>query len=124
MTIDLKNFSLFNTSIRIDRYTGSYTDGIYQRTLQESIITFASVQPYSTVEQDQVIDPVSGEWVDEIKLMYTTERIYLNNNQVQVNQTSDIITVDGEQWQPVKVEPWGFLANSHYRVLLNRFDGF
>jgi hypothetical protein len=124
MTIDLKNFSLFNQSIQIDRYTGSYTDGIYARTISESITTFASVQPYSTVEQDQIIDPTSGEWVDEIKLMYTTERIYVNNNQVPANQTADIVIVDGEQWQPLKVEPWGFLNNPHYRVLLGRFDGF
>lgn len=124
MTIDLKTFSLFNQSIQIDRYSGSYTNGIYSRVLTESITTFASVQPYSTVEQDQIMDPVSGEWVDEIKLMYTTERIYVNNNQVPANETTDIIIVDGDEWQPVKVEPWGFLNNPHFRVLLSRFDGF
>jgi hypothetical protein len=125
MTIDLRNFSLFNQTILIERYDGAYdAGGIYIRTLAESITAVASVQPYTTIEGDQVTDPVSGEWVDVIKIMYTTERIFVNDNTVATNTTSDIITVDGEKWQPMKIEPWGFLTNPHFRVLLARFDGF
>ena len=58
--IDLKNFTLGSTKVSIQRYTGGYTNGIYVRTLASTITTWASVQPYSTVEADEIFDVSAG----------------------------------------------------------------
>lgn len=123
MTIDLKAFSLGSTQVSIQRYTGSYTDGVFTRTLSETITTWASVQPYSTIEADQVFDPTTGEYVGQVRLMYTTELIYLNDRDKAAN-VSDLVVVNSETWRPMKVESWQHLSNKHYRVLLRKFDGY
>jgi len=122
--IDLKNFTLGSTQVTIERYAGSYTDGIFSRTLSDTILTWASVQPYSTVEPDQIFDPAMGEYADEIRWMFTTEKVYINDPDETVNPVVDQILVEGAKWKPIKVEVWQHLNNKHYQVLLKKFDGF
>ena len=121
--INLKTFTLGSTKVTIERYTGSYTDGIYSRTLATTIDTWASVQPYSTVEEDVLFNPDIGEYVDEIRQMYTTEKVYVNDKDSS-NPTTDLIIVEGEKWKPTKVEVWQHLNLRHYVILLQRFEGF
>jgi len=122
--IDLKRFSLGTTQVTINRYIGSYTNGIFIRTLDTTIETWASVQPYSTVEDDQIFEPVAGEYVEEIRWMYTTEKVYVNDNKKASNPVTDLIVIEGETWKPTKVEFWQHLTNKHYAVLLQKFDGY
>lgn len=122
MTIDLEKFSLGKTLVTVQRYTSGYTDGIFSKTLYSSFDTWASVQPYNTIEKDLVFEPSGGERVEEILIMYTTVEIFQSDNS-SPNPTSDIVLVLGKEFKPVKVENWGFLHNQHYRVLLRRFDG-
>ncbi len=122
--IDLSRFTLGTTKVTINRYTGAFVDGVFERTLSESIDTWASVQPYSTVEDDQIFDPRIGEYVEEIRWMYTTEKVYIEDEKNTTNPVADSITVEGEAWKPVKVEVWQHLSNKHYAVLLQKFDGY
>ena len=122
MTIDLKKFSL-GTQVTIRRYTGVFTNGVFVRTLASSINTWASVQPYSTIEADQIMDPTTGEYVDQIRLMYTTELMYINDRE-ETHNVSDLVVIDGDIWKPMKIENWNHLSNPHYRVLLRRFEGY
>jgi hypothetical protein len=121
--INLKTFTLGSTEVTIERYTGSNTNGIYTRTLDTTITTWASVQPYSTVEEDIIFNPATGEYVDEIRQMYTTEKVYVNDRDSS-NPFTDLIVVEGEKWKPTKVEAWQHLNQKHYVVLLQKFDGF
>jgi hypothetical protein len=122
MTIDLQTFSLGKTLVSVERYTGSYTDGIFSKSLASAFQTWASVQPYNTIEQDLIFEPNAGERVEEILIMYTNVKIYQSDNS-STNPTSDIVLVLGKSFKPVKVENWIFLNTEHYRVLLKRFDG-
>lgn len=121
--IDLSTFSLGKQRVTVERYTGSYTGGVFTRTLESTFDMWASVQPYSTVEQDEIIDPATGNWVEEIRQMFCTDKLYLNNRKNPENQVGDIVIVDGEKWEPLKIEVWQHLENRHYLVLLKRHDG-
>jgi hypothetical protein len=122
--INLRTFSLGSTQVTIERYTGSFSGGVFTRVLSTTITTWASVQPYSTVEADQTFDESVGENVEEIRWMFTTEKVYIDNVNNTSHPVGDLITVDGEKWKPIKVEVWQHLQNKHYAVLLQRFDGF
>lgn len=122
--INLKNFTLGTTEVTIERYTGSYVNGIFSRTLSETLTTWASVQPYSTVESDLIFIADSGEYVEQIRWMYTTEKVYVNDEKNTTNPVSDLIIVEGENFKPVKVETWQHLSIKHYSVLLQKFDGY
>jgi len=122
--IDLKNFTLGSTKVSIQRYTGGYTNGIYVRTLASTITTWASVQPYSTVEADEIFDVSAGEYIEQIRWMYTSEKIYVNDKTVTANATTDLIVVEGVTYKPTKIEEWKHLSLSHYAVLLQKFDGY
>ena len=121
--IDLRKFTLGTTQVTIERYVGSYNNGVFSRTLDSTIDTWASVQPYSTVEADQIFEPDAGEYPEEIRQMYTTERVYVNDEK-STNPVADIIIVEGEKWKPIKIEVWQHLNNKHYVALLQKFDGF
>ena len=122
MTIDLQKFSLGKVLVTVERYTGSYDEGIFTNSLASAFQTWASVQPYNTIEQDLIFEPNAGERVEEILIMYTSVQIFESDN-TSTNPTSDIVLILGKSFKPVKVENWGFLNNEHYRVLLRRFDG-
>ena len=121
--IDLKKFTLGSTQVSIQRYTGSFTAGVFSRTLSTTITTWASVQPYSTVEADEIFEPAVGEYIEEIRWMYTTEKVYVNDRDSS-NPVTDLIVIEGETWKPTKVEVWQHLNNKHYAVLLQKFDGY
>lgn len=122
MTISFGRFSLGNTKVTIQRFTQANVGGVNTFTLDTSTELFTSVQPYSTIEQDQIQDPDTGEWVKEIRLMYSPVIVYMNDKD-SANPARDLILVKGELWKPLKVEPWEHLGLSHFRVLLGRFDG-
>jgi len=119
-----RKFSLGSEQVTIERYTGSFTGGVYTRTLTENISTWASVQPYSTIESDQIFDSDMGAWREEIRQMYTTERVYIDDEKNTAHPLGDLIVVQDVKWKPVKVEVWQHLNLRHYTVLLQRFDGF
>jgi len=121
--IDLKNFSLGKVKVTIDRYTGTYVNGVFTRSTSTTITTWASVQPYQTIEDEVLFDPNAGEYTDEIRLMYTTEKVYMNDRDTAGNPVTDIVNVEGDKWKPVKVEPWIHLNMEHYLVLLQKWDG-
>ena len=123
MTINLQKFALGKVQVTLNQYSGSYAGGVYSRTLTSSTQIWVSVQPYSTIEQDQLLDPDMGDRLDEIRLMYSTDLIRMNNDKVNPPTPGDLIVIEGEEWEPVKVEPWQHLNQEHYRVLLRRFDG-
>lgn len=120
--ISYARFSLGNVKVTIQRYTSATVLGVTTQTLVSSTLLFTSVQPYSTIEQDQVQDPDTGEWVKEIRLMYSPVEVFMNDKD-KANPTRDLILVKGELWKPLKVEPWEHLGLQHFRILLGRFDG-
>lgn len=120
--INLATFSLGKTQISIERYTGTFTEGIYSYTLASTITTYASVQPYSTIEPEQIVDPASGQWVKEVLLMYTQTEVFQNDNS-EANAARDLIVANGKKYKPIRVEPWQHLGLQHYRVLLALYDG-
>ena len=123
MSIDLTKFRLSMENVTIKRYEGEYVDGVFNRTQIDEFTTRASVQPYSTIEQDQIFEPDSGERFEDIRLMYTKEKIYINDNSNTENQVTDIIEVLGVEYRPVKVEYWQHLGLQHYKSVLRLFDG-
>lgn len=120
--IDFARFSLGNTQVTIQRFTSVSDGGVVTRTLDLSFDLYVSVQPYSTIEQDQIQDPTTGEWVSEIRIMYSPVVVYMNDKD-SANPTFDLVLVTGQLWKPIKVEPWQHLDLKHYRVLLRRYDG-
>ena len=122
--INLRTFTLGTTEVTIERYTGSYTGGVFTRVLDTSFTTWASVQPYSTVEADEIFIPEQGEHLEQIRWMYTTEKVYINDEKETTNPVSDLIIVEGEKFKPIKVETWQHLSLQHYAVLLQKFDGY
>ena len=122
MSIDLRRFSLGKVEVTIDRYTSTYEDGIHSKSLELTFTAWASTQPYNTIEQDLIFEPQAGERVEEILIMYIDVEIFMSDN-TSTNPTSDIVSVKGRQYKPVKVETWDFLNTPHFRVLLRRFDG-
>jgi len=122
--IDFRNYSLGRVEIQIDRYIGSYTDGLFSRTLDETINTFGSGQPYLTIEGDLISDPMRGEDVEKPLLLYLNEQIFMNDATDPDHTVSDILTIDNRQWKPIQVQRWDFLTLPHYRVVLRLFDGY
>jgi len=123
MAINFEKFSLGKVLVTVKRYTGAYVDGVFVKTLGSTFTTWASAQPYETEEQGQMYPPAAGQYSDELLIMYTSERIYLNDKEVTGNPVSDIITVYGKDWKPIKVQPWQHLQLQHYEVLLQKHDG-
>ena len=122
--INFQTFSLGRVEVTIERFVGSYTDGLFERTLDETINTFASGQPYLTIEGDLISDPMRGEDVEKPLVLYLNERIYMNDSTDPDHPVSDILTIDNRQWKPIQVQRWDFLNLQHYRVVLRLFDGF
>jgi hypothetical protein len=121
--ISFSNFSLGKVKVTIQRYTSANVAGVITRTLASSTQLFTSVQPYSTIEQDQVVDPITGEWVKEILLMYSPVVVYMDD-ETSSNPAADLILIKGILWKPLKVEDWDHLGLSHFRVLLGKSDGY
>ena len=120
--IDFANFSLGRVQITVDRYTGSYSEGIFSYSLSSTFQMYASVQPYSTIEQEQIMD-VTGSRIERMLLMYSPQIVYQNNSDDLTNTTRDLITVDGVKYKPVRVESWQHLSLEHFRVILRLYDG-
>jgi len=125
MTIDFRRFSLGKTKIEIQRFIGEYPDGssVFVRTLNQTIDAWASVQPYDTVEPEQIFEPMTGQWVNEVYWMFIDQVVYQNNNQDITNPVADLILVDSVLYRPIRVQKWLHLSNEHYKVLLQRYDG-
>ena len=121
--INLRNFSLGMEKVTVERYTGTYTNGVFTRELDSSFDIWASVQPYSTVEQDLMVDPSTGQWVGEIRQMFCEEKLYMNDKDNPNNLVRDKVIAGGVEWEPFKIEPWQHLSNKHYLVLLKKWDG-
>lgn len=119
--INFARFSLGGTQVTIERYTGSYTDGIYGYTLSTTISMYASVQPYSTIEQEQIYDQL-GQRIERFLLMYSNQIVYENKDDV-ANPTRDLVVVEGRKYKPHRVEAWKHLGLQHYRVILQLYDG-
>ena len=119
--VDFARFSLGQTKVTVDRYTGSYTDGIYSYSLTSTFEMYASVQPYSTIEQEQIMDVV-GNRIERLLLMYSPQIVYQNSDD-GANPTRDLITVEGVKYKPMRVEEWNHLSLNHYRVILRLYDG-
>jgi len=119
--INFAKFSLGSTQVTVERYTGSYTDGIYSYSLDSTFQMYASVQPYSTIEQEQIMD-VTGSRIERMLLMYSPQIVYQNSDD-STNPTRDLITVEGVKYKPVRVESWQHLSLQHYRVILRLYDG-
>ena len=123
MTIDFRRFSLGKTQVTINRFeTVESSPGVYTKNQTDTILAWASVQPYDTVDPAQIFEPQAGQWVDEVYWMFIDQVIFMNNNQ-ETNETADIIVADGVSYRPVRVQKWLHLSNEHYKVLLQRFDG-
>lgn len=122
--INFERFSLGKVSVTIDRFIGSYTDGIFTETLSESLTVFGSSQPYITIEGDLIPNMARGEDVEKPLLIYLKERIYMNDSTDPDHQVSDILTIDNRKWKPIQVQRWDFLSLPHYRCVLRLFDGY
>lgn len=120
--IDLKRFSLAKSKVTIERYSGSYVGGIYQRAVSETIQTWASVQPYNTVDPSNQFQPTNGSWPEEKYIMYIDQVVYADDPD-NPNQTADKITADGVAYEPIRVQKWLHLNNEHYKVILQKWDG-
>ena len=122
--INFETYSLGKVQVQIDRYVGSYTDGLFSRTLDETINTWGSGQPYITIEGDLVSDMSRGENVEKPLLLYLKEQIFMNDATDPDHTVSDLLTINNRQWKPIQVQRWDFLNLPHYRVVLQLFDGF
>ncbi len=122
--INFERFSLGKTQITIERFIGSYTDGLFSETLSETINTFASSQPYITIEGDLISDPSRGENIQKPLVLYLKERIYMNDATDPDHQVSDLLIIDNRKWKPIQVQRWDFLSLPHFRVVLRLFDGY
>ena len=119
-------FSLNNQPITIQRYTGAYdNDGIYQRTLSETITAYGSMQPYKTIAPTEMFMPSRGENVEQKVILYLNMLLYMNDG-TQNHETSDLVLMDGRTYKPVSVENWNYGKSnlSHYRYVLKVFDGY
>jgi hypothetical protein len=124
MAIDFKRFNLGKTKVTIERFVGSYTDGVFSETLSETIEVFASSQPYITIAGDLIPDPTRGEDVEKPLVLYLADRIFMNDSTDPDHTVSDILTIDNRKWKPVQVQRWDFLRLPHYRCVLRLFDGY
>ena len=122
MTINLRTFRLAQTPVTIERYTGAFDNGIYIYTLDSTFDIQASVQPYKTIEDDQIFEPDAAQWIHDIRIMFSREQIF-ENNETSTNPTRDIVIVLGEKFKPVKSEVWLHLTEPHYRTILRKWDG-
>ena len=116
------DFSLFDVPVTIERYTGALAAGKYGRTLAETIDTFGSAHPYTTIESQAMFDPPAGVNIEKKILLYTSVEIFMEDN-TNANPFADIITVDGRQWKPLSVNNWNFGDLGHYRSVLGLYDG-
>lgn len=124
--INLARFALARELVTVERFRGVYVDGIFTRVLQDTFTMSASVQPYRTVEEDIVFEVPAGEWIDNIRIMYSNLPVYPNDNN-QRNRSehpvADIVYVKGRKYRPVKSEEWLHLSLPHYRTILRIWDG-
>lgn len=122
--VNFKQWSLNKIQIQILRYTAGYTDGVYARTLSETIDTYASAQPYKTIDADQTFRSEMGENVEKRLILFLNEEIFLDDEDNPTQTVNDIIVADGRQWKPVSVNNWNFQNLTHYRAVLRLFDGY
>jgi len=122
--IDFAAWSLNRTKIKIERYNGKYTDGVFVRTLETTLNVWGSAQPYKTIEGDLVPDPSKGENIQKPLILFTNTLIYMNDNTNPEHTVSDILTIDNRKWKPIAVDNWAFNTLPHYRLVLKLFDGF
>ena len=112
--------------VTIERYTGSYTDGVFTRTLDSTFDINASFQPYSTTEDSDKFMPTRGTNVEQKAYLYCKEELY-TTDATNSHPVEDMIIVNGVKWKAVRVEPWTyptFRSVSHYRYVLELFDGY
>lgn len=122
--VDFSRFSLGQVQIQIERYTGSYTDGIYSRTLETTINTWGSAQPFVSVETDLISLPERGEDVEKYLILYLQDEIFMNDAGDPDRTASDLLVIDGRKWKPIQVQNWGFGTLSHYRAVIKLYDGY
>lgn len=78
--MDFRSWSLMGQiPIKIQRYFGGYIDGIYVRSLNNTIDTYGSAQPYKTIDPDQFDRPERGDNVEKRLLLFLNERLYLDD---------------------------------------------
>lgn len=77
--VDFKQWSLNQVQIKILRYFGGFVDGVFVRTLTQTIDTYASAQPYKTIDPDQLMRPEMGENLEKRIILFLNERLFLNN---------------------------------------------
>jgi len=118
------DFSLFDVPITVERYTGvlNPVNGVLERTLVETLQTFASAQPYKTIEGEAIFDPSRGVNVEKVLLVYTSIEIFMDDK-TDSNPVADILTIDGRKWEPISVNNWNFSSMGHYRTVVGLFDG-
>jgi hypothetical protein len=120
--INLANFSLARTPVTVQRYRGGFSKGVFSYTLERSFQIQASVQPYKTIEDQQIFEPDAGEWNQDIRIMFSREKIYINDNN-SADSPRDILIILGEKFKAVRSEVWLHLSEPHYRTILRNWDG-
>lgn len=126
MAINLARFSLANQLVTVERYRGVYVDGIFQRKLQDTFTMTASVQPYRTIEADQIFEVPAGEWIENLRIMYSPLQVFPNDNLPKnpaPHPVADIVYVLDKKYRPVKSEVWQHLGLKHYRTIMRVWDG-
>jgi hypothetical protein len=122
--INLETFSLGKQLITVNRFIGSYTNGVYTRTLDTSFTTWASAQPWTTIQPDEVLNAAKGAYPIRVLLVYTTVELFLDDRNNPSTKPADEVVVLGKKWEPIKVDNWNHLNMNHYRVILAEFDGY
>jgi hypothetical protein len=129
MESKFKRFSRSNSKIIIERYEGAYKDGVFQRELKETIAVWASIQPYRTIEAEQIFNVEGGQRVSSFSIMYSPILVYQDQELEDEGETTiaDVIieqtSLGVVKYKPVRVEEWGHLSLKHYRAILRVFDG-
>ena len=111
--------------VTVERYTGSYVNGVFTRVLSSTFEINASFQPYSTTEESDKFMPTRGTNVEQKAYLYCEEELY-TTDATSSNPVEDMIVVNGTKWKAVRVEPWmypNFKSVSHHRYVLELFDG-
>jgi len=108
----------FGKKLTVKRMTtpGAYIDGMWRDGKWQSFEITASLQPM--MERDFLLLP-EGDRFKDVRKIYTDAKLLVGNEGRTL--ASDLVCIDGEDYQVRKVEDWtNHLSLTHFKVILVR----
>ena len=94
---------------------GTLSNGRYTPGAETSTSIVAVIQPVNGRDLQALPEAQHSE---EIRVCYTATRLYTR----EPNQDPDIVTIDSEDWEVIRVERWEAWGVNHYRAFLARSE--